>query len=139
MPARDLFHQAVANALLKDGWEITDDPLRLIYGGRNLYVDLGAEQPLAAQKNNRKIAVEIKSFISESDIYDLQLSIGQYQMYRDILQESEPDRDLYLAVPSRAFDTVFQEPIGRLMIEKRDLYLIVFNGSEEEIVQWIPH
>ncbi len=27
--AKDLFHQIVKNALIKDGWQITDDPLFL--------------------------------------------------------------------------------------------------------------
>ncbi|NJL65136.1 MAG: fatty-acid oxidation protein subunit alpha, partial [Methylacidiphilales bacterium] len=34
----------VVQALINDGWEITDDPLVLSYGGRELYVDLGAEK-----------------------------------------------------------------------------------------------
>ncbi|MCL4867605.1 MAG: hypothetical protein KJ063_01440 [Anaerolineae bacterium] len=29
MSAKDLIHEAVHNALLKDGWSITDDPLTL--------------------------------------------------------------------------------------------------------------
>ena len=27
---KDIFHEAVKKALIKDGWTITDDPLRLI-------------------------------------------------------------------------------------------------------------
>jgi hypothetical protein len=64
MPAKDLYHDTVVQALIKDGWEITDDPLILSYGGRELYVDLGAEKrAIAAQKDDQKIAVEIKSFL----------------------------------------------------------------------------
>jgi hypothetical protein len=60
MPARNIHHDAVVRSLIKDGWTITDDPLRLAYGGREFYVDLGAEQgPIAAEKENRRIAVEI--------------------------------------------------------------------------------
>ena len=50
MPARDRLHNAVKNALIRDGWTITHDPLRLTSGRRNLYVDLGAERLLAAEK-----------------------------------------------------------------------------------------
>jgi hypothetical protein len=64
MPAKDIYHEMVKNALTKDGWTITDDPLKLIIGSRSLYVDLGAEKLIAAQKENQKIAVEIKSFLS---------------------------------------------------------------------------
>lgn len=42
MSARDLYHALVVNALEKDGWLVTDDPLYLKYGDRKLYVDLGA-------------------------------------------------------------------------------------------------
>lgn len=88
MPARDIYHNAVVKALTDEGWEITKDPLLLSYGGRELYVDLGAEKTmLAAQKDNRKIAVEIKSFIQSSPIRDLENAVGQYQVYQSILSE----------------------------------------------------
>lgn len=32
MPSRDIYHNTVKNALLKDGWTITHDPLRLEWG-----------------------------------------------------------------------------------------------------------
>lgn len=77
MPARDIYHDIVVQALIDDGWEITDDPLVLSYGGRELYVDLGIEKSaIAAQKNNRKIAVEIKSFLKPSPIQDLEEAVG---------------------------------------------------------------
>jgi hypothetical protein len=43
VPAKNIYHNAVVQALVADGWTITDDPLRLEYGDRNMYVDLGAE------------------------------------------------------------------------------------------------
>lgn len=70
MPARDQHHEQVRQALVKDGWAITHDPLRLRWGQRDLFVDLGAEQLLAAEKSDRKIAVEIKSFAGPSMIDD---------------------------------------------------------------------
>jgi XisH protein len=42
MAARNIFHQAVKNALQSDGWTITDDPLVVQYGGVDLYIDLGS-------------------------------------------------------------------------------------------------
>ncbi len=94
MPQRDLYHNLVVNALQNEGWIITDDPLRLTYGGRNVYADLGAEQPIAAEKAGRRIAIEIKSFVGESDIHELELSVGQYRMYRNILAELQAERTL---------------------------------------------
>jgi XisH protein len=61
MPARDRYHQQVKNALLQDGWIITHDPLRLQWGLKDMFVDLGAERLLAAEKDHRRIAVEVKS------------------------------------------------------------------------------
>lgn len=63
MPARGSYHEIVRKALIKDGWTITDDPLTLKFGMTELYVDLGAEKVLAAEKEGRKIVVEIKSFL----------------------------------------------------------------------------
>ena len=62
MPARDIYHEAVKNALVKDGWTITDDPLTLELDGERLFVDLGAERVIGAEKGLRKIAVEIITF-----------------------------------------------------------------------------
>jgi len=63
MSAKDVFHNAVKNALQKEGWLITDDPLFIRFGGINIYIDLGAEKVIAAEKDGQKIAVEIKSFL----------------------------------------------------------------------------
>ena len=92
MPVRDTFYDAVKKALVKDGWTITHDPLRLPYGGIDLYVDLGAERLLAADKGQQRIAVEIKSFRSPSPMTDLERALGQYALYRAILEEQEPQR-----------------------------------------------
>ena len=54
MPAKDIFHNVVKKALVKQGWIITDDPLTLRAGGINLYVDLGAEKLMTAKKNGEK-------------------------------------------------------------------------------------
>jgi len=54
MPARDAYHDQVRHALERDGWTITHDPLRLKVRRRKLYVDLGAERFLAAEKRASK-------------------------------------------------------------------------------------
>ncbi len=89
MPARDKFHDVVRNALIKDGWIITDDPLTLKFGKTDLFVDLGAEKLLAAEKEGKKIAIEIKSFLGKSIISEAQDAIGQFMMYREVLLDSE--------------------------------------------------
>jgi len=50
MPAKDIYHDTVKNALIRDGWTITHDPLRLSIDDKNLFIDLGAERIIAAVK-----------------------------------------------------------------------------------------
>ncbi|PPJ64743.1 hypothetical protein CUN59_03375 [Cuspidothrix issatschenkoi CHARLIE-1] len=89
MTAKDKFHDAVKNALIKEGWMITNDPLFIQFGGVDLYVDLGAEKMLAAEKDNQKIAVEIKSFLGDSTISEFHQALGQLLNYRLILRRQD--------------------------------------------------
>ncbi len=138
MPALDTYHYQVKNALIKDGWTITHDPLKYRYGAKMLYADLGAERIFAAQKHERKILVEVKSFIGASIVADLEDALGQYVLYDDVLSECEPDRIPYLAIRDEIFETLFQEPLGQLVLRRQQLNLVVFDPVEEVIVQWIP-
>lgn len=79
MPARASYHAAVKQALIKDGWTITHDPFPIFYGARRGYIDLGAEQDtFAAEKGPQQIAVEVKSFVGDSVMEDLEQALGQY-------------------------------------------------------------
>ncbi len=99
MSARDAFHDAVRTALERDGWMITHDPLTLEFGLGSLYVDLGAERVIAAQRENEKIAVEVKSFLSGSAVSEFHTALGQYLNYRLLMREQYPEYKLYLAIP----------------------------------------
>lgn len=138
MPAKDSQHDTVKTALIKDGWTITADPLTLQLGVRSVYVDLGAEKLIAAEKGTQKIAVEIKSFASPSPLNDLEKAWGQFFMYARTLQRREPDRILYLAVSLATFDTIFMEEAGQLLLEEPGFRIIVFGLETEEIIKWIP-
>ena len=138
MPARDIYHHAVKQALINDGWTITDDPLHLKWGRKDMYIDLGASQLLAAQKEERKIAVEVKTFGGRSEMDDLEKALGQYVLYFDVLSELQPERLLYLALPIWAYESLFEEPLGQLLLRKKRLRLIVFEPTQELIDRWIP-
>ena len=84
-----------------------------------------------------KIAVEVKSFTSPSNITSLENALGQYILYQNIIEELEPERTLYLAVHEEIFATVFEEALGQLLIRKNDLKLVVFSRTEEVILKWI--
>ena len=107
MSAKDAFHEVVKTALQKDGWQITHDPYNLQAGTLELYIDLGAEKVVAAQKDGQKIAIEIKSFLGASKISQFYTALGQFISYRSALQQQEADRILYLAVPSNVYDSFF--------------------------------
>jgi predicted RecB family endonuclease len=66
--AKDRFHNVVRNALEKDGWKITADPYEINVDDVDFEIDLAAQELLGAEREGEKIAVEIKSFISPSNI-----------------------------------------------------------------------
>ncbi len=138
MPAKDLYHDTVKTALIQDGWTITDDPFTLEAGNRDLFVDFGAEKLLIAQRANQKIAVEVKSFISASPVSDLEQALGQYLLYEDLLKCDHPDRILYLAVRDTVYNSFFQEEIVQIVLESRGLKLLIFDETQEKIIQWLP-
>jgi hypothetical protein len=104
MPQRDTIHPVVKQALIKDHWEITDDPYVISYGERFLFIDLAATEfnnPngiqgrfIGARQGRNRIAVEIKDFRGSSAIADLEQAIGQYVLYQLLLKEVDPDCDL---------------------------------------------
>lgn len=136
MSARDNFHSAVKNALIREGWKITHDPYFIRYGDTEFYIDLGAEKILAAEKEGIKIAVEIKNFISDSTVYEFHTALGQFITYRNILEETEPDRILYLAVPADIYDSFFRSRFGQMSVRKNQIRLIAYNAQREEIELW---
>ncbi len=128
----------VKSALEKDGWTITFNPLHLVVDEVEIQIDLGAEQqPIAAEKDGEKIAVEIKSFVEPSDINELEKAIGQYLFYAAILMEDEPDRALYLAIPESDYYGIFSKKVVDRLITSQKIRLIVFNEIERRITQWI--
>lgn len=136
MPALDKYHDAVRNALIKDGWTITHDPLRLVWGRRDMYVDLGAKRLLGAEKDEQRIAVEIKSFTGASEMADLERALGQFAIYRTVMNEVEPERILYLAVPQKVMENLFQDDIGRLILRDNLARVVSFDPTEEVLIQW---
>jgi hypothetical protein len=137
MSAQDLFHNAVKHGLEKDGWTITADPLIVRFGGLNLYVDLGAEKLIAAEKDQQQIAVEVKSFIGPSALADFHTALGQFLNYRLALDEDQPQRILYLAVPVSAYSAFFTLPLAQAAIQRHSLRLIVYDPEAEALIRWI--
>lgn len=137
MPAKDITHTAVRQALEKEGWVITHDPFYLQLDDIDLYIDLAAENLLVAEKNGRWIAVEIKSFLGASTITEFHQALGQFLNYRLALTLKEPKYTLYLAVPVNIYNSFFQRQLPRLAVTEYQLKLLVYRILQQEIVKWI--
>lgn len=137
MAARDFYHEHVRTALTKDGWTITDDPLKLEWLGANLQVDLGAERLITAERGKEKIAVEVKSFIGPSRIEDLKEALGQFMIYRASLIKAASERVLFLAIRDDVHRRIFEKPDGKALLVREEIRLLVFNAKRREIVKWI--
>ncbi len=137
MPKKDIYHDAVKQALIREGWIITHDPFHLRYGGFDFFIDLGAKGLFGASKNDRHIAVEVKSFLGPSSLQDFHLAVGQILNYQIVLRQSEPDRKLFLAVPEYIFDSFFSTPFGELAVSSHRVNIIVFDEDKEVIIRWI--
>jgi XisH protein len=136
--AKDRFHNQVKVALIKDQWIITHDPFSVqISEAVKLQIDLGAETTIAAQRDREKIAVEIKSFITDSDISEFHAALGQYLNYVQALEDKEPDRILYLAVPIETYRDFFQLPFIQKSLKRHAVNLVIYDPIKEEIKEWI--
>ena len=136
MPAKDKYHDIVVTALEKEEWQITHDPYKLMVGKRRGYIDLGAEKLVAAEKEGRKIAVEIKSFLGASTLDDFEDALGQVIIYKAALLRKEPERVLYLAMPLSAYEDLFDDSFFVGILEQNDVRLIVYNSNQQTIIKW---
>ncbi|MEO6589837.1 MAG: XisH family protein [Pyrinomonadaceae bacterium] len=137
MPAKDIYHDTVKKALIKDGWRITAENLQLPWGGTRAYIDIIADEVFAAEKEGRKIAVEVKSFIGKSNLSEFEKAIGQFIIYRFAMRREDAERQLFLAVGEKIYNKLFVHPDVIELIEGEDLKVLVFNEEKEVIVRWI--
>ncbi len=137
MPAKDTYHMQVRRALEKEGWTITHDPYFLQTEGVNFPIDLGAEKLIAAEKGNKKIAVEIKSFLGESVPNEFHTALGQYLDYEIGLEDQEPDRDMFLAIPLRTHERIQKIPLLLKALERFKVRMIIFEPLTEHIELWL--
>ena len=135
--AKDRFHDVVRTALEKEGWKITADPYSINVDDVDFEIDLAAEQLLAAELEDRKIAVEVKSFISPSNVSEFHTALGQFLNYRDALEKIEPDRQLFLAVREPIYKSFFQRRFIVSAVKRYQLRLITYDVQREAITQWL--
>lgn len=137
MPAKDIYHETVKTALIKDGWTITSDPFIIQFKGIRLYADMEAEKALEAEKEGQKIVVEVKVFNTPSPITELEKALGQYSIYRTFLKQSLLKQELYLAIAQDVYQDFFQQPAIEAITSDHQIRLLVFDPKAEEVVVWI--
>lgn len=135
--AKDVIHDAVKQALTNDGWTITSEQYSIRYKTLKLAVDLAAERTIAAERPGRKIAVEIKSFLSPSPVQDLKLAFGQYVLYLGVLEITEPERKLYLAVSHTVYEEFLSQEAVELIRNRFQVAVLVVDVVRQEVIQWI--
>jgi XisH protein len=135
--AKDIFHDTVKIALQNEGWQITHDPLTIKLSKRKIFIDLAAEKLLIAEKENFKIAVEVKSFVGLSPLNDFYNALGQYQLYILALKHKYPDWILYLAMPNESYQILKSDDLLAEFLEELKLKYIIFEPETQKILQWI--
>lgn len=138
MPKRDIFHQTVKNALQKDGWTVTYDPFFVpTEGGVNFFIDLGLESIIGAARNDKNVAIEIKSFDATTPTYSFYEILGQFLLYRMALEEQTEPWELYVAMSEQGYQKLHEAPIFRRAIDEFSVKLVIFNPLTETITKWI--
>ena len=101
-------------------------------------LDLGAERAtIGAERGGERIAIEIAGFLADSPVRDLQEAVGQFAVYRAVLSQADPERSLFLGVPSRVHDSLLSEPLGQLVAADVRLRVLVFDAQQQKVVRWI--
>jgi len=139
MAARDLYYDLVKNALRKDGWRITHNPLRLprqSHGTQTRSGEVVEEPLLAAEKDERKIAVAVKSFVGRCDAEVLHKALEHLRLCHTRLYAAEPGRTLYLAVRQTIYRDYFTGAVGAQLLASQPILFMVFDPRTESIVNW---
>ncbi|MEC4896060.1 MAG: XisH family protein [Oscillatoria sp. PMC 1051.18] len=137
MPAKDTYHDAVKNALIKDNWEITADPYPIKYEEVQLFADLAGEKTFSATREGKQIVIEVKSFLGNSAMYEFQRALGQYLIYRSFLSVEKPDNTVYLAIGQSIYESFFQQRAIKFILQQYQVFLLVVDFKKEEVVEWI--
>ncbi|MFN0036689.1 MAG: element excision factor XisH family protein [Saprospiraceae bacterium] len=134
--AKDFYHEHVKEALIKDGWKVTADPYIIETEDVDYEVDLGAEKIIAAEKGAKRIAVEVKSFVATSFVYEFHRVLGQFLNYSIGLDDFDSERILYVAVPLKVYEESFHLSFVKKAIRRVKMKIIVFDPATKSVVLW---
>jgi hypothetical protein len=135
LPAKARYHDAVKNALIKDGWTIEDEQFTLTIDKRNLWIDLRASKG----EPQFIILIEVKELAEvDSAVEALANALGKYELYQVALHDSNFNYPLYLAVTRQSYDGILSERLGKLVLNRVPIPLLIFDAESEVILKWIP-
>jgi hypothetical protein len=138
VPRKDAYHEVVKTALVKDGWQITEDPFLIGFRGTMLFADMGAEKAVDSQRRRSKISIEVKVLSEPARFAKFECAVGQYVVYRRLMMSLQLQRDLYLAISHKVFTNFFQKkPAVMEVVTGERIHLLVFDPRKKEVVQWI--
>ena len=108
--------------------------LTLLFGRDTKYlIDLAAERLLVAERGMEQIAVEIKSFTTNSRIHEFHSALGQYLSYQTALHVRLPTYRLYLAIPEDVYEDFLTRDIVKLILEQHHVNILAYNTIKEVI------
>ena len=84
------------------------------------------------------LLLKSRNFEAIRQLLTQEQAIGQYVLYRLLLEQVDPDRELYLAIADITFDRIFSEPIGELVRRELPMKLLIVDVAAQEVKQWIP-
>ena len=136
MQPRDLYYDLVKNALRQDGWRLTYTLLPLKKGAGPATGESWTTQLLGAERDERRIAVAVNSFIGHSEPDELMEAFQQLALSLPRVYDAAPGHVLYLAVRQATYHACFTGPEGARLLASQPLSLLVFDPRAGAIVQW---
>lgn len=81
--------------------------------------------------------LKLRALLGDRALYDFHGALGQYMVYRNLIQLTEPEYKLYLAIDDFVYKNFFQRKSIQVITNENKLLLIVVEMKKEEILQWI--
>ena len=136
MPTQDLYHDTVRDALRQDGWRLMHTALQLKAKPEARAGELWEGPWLIADKDERKVAVAVSSFVGHSNLADITQMWRHLENSRPRIHAMDSDRVMYMAIRQATYSTCFGGAEGDLLLAQEHIQLIVFDPRAEVIVQW---
>ncbi len=134
--AFDVCHDQIVRALQKAGWRIDGESVQLAIEERTGFIDIRARRDTNGSIQ-QVLYIEVKCFSDENRMTtEVYTALGQYMVYRTMLDRLNLTMPLYLAVPEDTFTKIFDSVIMEI-VRRNQMKLMIVNIDQETIVQWI--